>query len=116
MADKRTKALAKTMRRRMTRYEYRLYAHFLSTLPVRVCRQKVIDNYIVDFLLPESMLIIEVDGSQHYTESGLAADAIRDEHLRSLGYTVIRYSNEDIRINLDGVAESILQKLGLEEQ
>ena len=114
MADKRTRTLAKVMRKRMTKYEYRLYASFLSTLPMKVCRQKVIDEYIVDFLLPDSMLIIEVDGSQHYTEIGLAADAIRDEHLRSLGYLVVRYSNEDIRTNLEGVAEDILHKLGLE--
>ena len=114
MSDKRTKALAKTMRRRMTKYEYRLYARFLSSLPVKVCRQKVIDDYIVDFLLPEAELIIEVDGSQHYTEKGLADDAVRDDHLRSLGYTVVRYSNEDIRTNLDGVAEDLLRRLGLE--
>ena len=113
MADKRTKALAKTMRRRMTKYEYRLYACFLSSLPVIVCRQKVIDDYIVDFYLPEAKLIIEVDGSQHYTEKGMAEDAARDDHLRSLGYSVVRYSNEDIRTNLDGVAEDLLQRLGM---
>ena len=113
MADKRTKALAKTMRRRMTIYEYRLYACFLSSLPVRVCRQKVIDDYIVDFLLPDAKLIIEVDGSQHYTEKGMAEDAVRDDHLRSLGYAIVRYSNEDIRTNLDGVAEDLLQRLGM---
>ena len=114
MTDKRTKALAKTMRRRMTKYEYRLYTLFLSTLPLRVCRQKVIDDYIVDFLIPESKLIIEVDGSQHYTERGLADDTVRDEHLRSLGYTVVHYSNEDVRTNLEGVAEDLLQRLGLQ--
>ena len=114
MTDKRTKALAKTMRRRMTKYEYRLYTRFLSTLPVRVCRQKVIDDYIVDFLLPESKLIIEVDGSQHFTEKGLADDTVRDERLRSLGYTVVHYSNEDVRTNLEGVAGDLLQRLGLQ--
>lgn len=100
------------MRRRMTKYEYCLYTRFLSTLPVKVCRQKVIDNYIVDFLLPESKLIIEVDGSQHYTERGRADDAVRDDHLRSLGYEIVHYSNEEIRTNLEGVAEDLLQRLG----
>ena len=102
------------MRRRMTKYEYRLYARFLSSLPLKVCRQKIIDQYIVDFLLPEANLIIEVDGSQHYTEAGLASDAERDCRLRSLGYTVVRYSNEDIRTNLEGVAEDLLRRLGLQ--
>ena len=50
----------------MTKYEYRLYAGFLSQLPVTVCRQKVIGEYIVDFLIPSAKLVIEVDGSQHY--------------------------------------------------
>ena len=66
-ADRRTKTLAKNMRERMTRQEYRLYSRFLSSLPMTVCRQKVIGNYIVDFLIPSAKLIIEVNGSQHYT-------------------------------------------------
>ena len=52
MPDRRVTTLAKTMRRRMTKYEYRLYANFLSQIPVKVCRQKVIGDYIVDFLIP----------------------------------------------------------------
>ena len=70
MPDKRVQTLAKTMRRRMTKYEYRLYANFLSQIPVTVCRQKVIGDYIVDFLIPSAKLVIEVDGSQHYEEKG----------------------------------------------
>ncbi len=111
--DKRTKNLAKTMRRRMTKYEYRLYAGFLSALPMTVCRQKVIGSYIVDFFLPSEKLIIEVDGSQHYTEKGLEADRLRDQWLKGEGYTVLRYSNLEVWENLEGVSEDILDKLGL---
>ena len=113
MPDKRTKTLARTMRRRMTKYEYRLYAGFLSSLPVTVCRQKVIGDYIVDFLIPSAKLVIEVDGSQHYTEKGLQDDAARDSFLHSEGYTVTRYSNLEIAENLEGVAEDILRRLEL---
>ncbi|MBP5169887.1 MAG: DUF559 domain-containing protein [Oscillospiraceae bacterium] len=113
MPDKRTTSLAKTMRRRMTKYEYRLYAGFLSSLPVTVCRQKVIGNYIVDFLIPSAKLIIEVDGSQHYTEKGLEQDLSRDAYLQAEGYTIARYSNLDISSNLEGVADDILNRLGL---
>lgn len=113
MTDKRTKTLARTMRRRMTKYEYRLYAGFLSSLPVTVCRQKVIGNYIVDFLIPSAKLIIEVDGSQHYSEKGLENDEARDAYLKSEGYTIARYSNLDISRNLEGVAEDILSRLGM---
>jgi len=110
-SDRRTKTLAKNMRERMTRQEYRLYSRFLSSLPMTVCRQKVIGNYIVDFLIPSAKLIIEVDGSQHYTEQGLERDAIRDAWLRGEGYRVVHYSNTDVMQNLDGVAEDILMHL-----
>ena len=113
MPDKRTQTLAKTMRKRMTKYEYRLYAGFLSSLPVTVCRQKIIGNYIVDFLIPSAKLIIEVDGSQHYSEKGMESDSARDAYLQSEGYTIARYSNLDISTNLEGVADDILNKLGM---
>ena len=113
MPDKRTKALAKTMRRRMTKYEYRLYAGFLSSLPLTVCRQKIIGNYIVDFLIPSAKLIIEVDGSQHYTEKGMEQDLTRDMYLQAEGYTIARYSNLEIARNLEGVAEDILSRMRL---
>ncbi len=101
------------VRRRMTRQEYRLYSGFLSSLPVTVCRQKVIGKYIVDFLIPSAMLVIEVDGAQHYSEKGLENDRQRDAFLRSEGYSVLRYSNSDIMHNLDGVADDILNRLGM---
>ena len=94
--DRRVRSLAKTMRKRMTRQEYRLYSGFLSSLPVTVCRQKIIGKYIVDFLIPSAMLVIEVDGAQHYSEKGLENDRQRDAFLRSEGYSVLRYSNSDI--------------------
>ena len=113
LSDKRTKTLAKTMRRRMTKYEYRLYADFLISLPMKVCKQKIIGNYIVDFLIPSAKLIIEVDGSQHYSEKGMEHDSVRDAFLQSEGYIIARYSNLDISQNLEGVADDILNKLGL---
>ena len=112
MADKRNKTLAKNMRTRMTKYEYRLYAGFLSSLPMKVCRQKVIGDYIVDFLLPSEKLIIEVDGAQHYTEDGKKRDSERDAWLRGEGYEILRYGNTDIYNNLEGVADDILAHMG----
>ena len=86
---------------------------FLSSLPCTVCRQKVIGDYIVDFLLPSEKLIIEVDGAQHYTEKGLESDNVRDAWLRGEGYEILRYSNNDVYYNLEGVADDILNKLGM---
>ena len=67
-------------------------------------RQQVeIDGYIVDFLYPAKRLIIEVDGGQHTPER----DARRTTFLESQGFTVIRFWNNEVMENLDGVWSEI---------
>ena len=80
---------------------------------VPLSRQKVIGDYIVDFLIPSAKLIIEVDGSQHYEEKTKVLDAERDQWLSLQGYSVARYTNNDIYTNLSGVAEDIMMKIGM---
>ncbi len=87
---------AKTLRKNMTKEERHLWYDFLKNLPVTVNRQKVISNYIVDFYIASSKIIIELDGSQHYEDAGIKGDIKRDEYLKSLGIKVLRYSNLDI--------------------
>lgn len=70
-------------------------------------RQHSIENYIVDFFCPSENLIVEVDGSQHYTPSGLEADKYRDERLSCLGYKVLRFENKLIFNNINGVLQEI---------
>ena len=65
----------------MTKEERHLWYDFLRTYPIRFLRQKVIDNYIVDFYCSQAGLIIELDGSQHYETKGLIKDRIRTEKL-----------------------------------
>ena len=55
-----------------------------------------------------------MDGSQHYEEKNIALDAERDRWLSSQGYSVARYTNNDIYTNLSGVAEDIMMKIGME--
>ena len=74
-------ARAKELRKNMTPEERRLWHCFLKTYPVRILRQKVIDDYIVDFYCHDAHLAIEIDGSQHYTEEGLWRDSIRTENI-----------------------------------
>ena len=74
-------------------------------------RQKIIGNYIVDFFCPKYHLIIEVDGGQHYSDEMLNADRDRDETLRSMGLTVLRFTNVDIFKNIEGVVTRILENL-----
>ncbi len=81
-----------------------------------VHRQKVIGDYIVDFYVASRKTVIEVDGSQHYEKHGERADWIRDAYLRSLGITVLRYSNADVNCRFDAVCEDIWNKLQLSEK
>ena len=105
--------LAQELRKNMTEEEHKLWFYFLKRLPFTVNRQKIIGNYIVDFFIASKRTIIEIDGSQHYFDKGKEADKIRDNELRSLGYTVLRYSNRDINYCYDSVCENLANKLNV---
>ena len=93
----------------MTKEERHLWYDFLRLYPIRFLRQKVIDNYIVDFYCNEARLIIELDGSQHYEETGLLKDKIRTEKIESRNLTVIRIPNNEVNRNFSSVCEYIDQ-------
>ena len=98
---------AKALRKNMTKEERHLWYDFLKDYPVRFLRQKVIDNYIVDFYCHDARLIIELDGSQHYEEKGQKKDAIRTEKLEQRNLSVIHIPNNEINRNFRGVCEYI---------
>ena len=91
----------------MTKEERRLWYDFLRSYPIRFLRQKVIDEYIVDFYCHEARIIIELDGSQHYEEKGLLKDKIRTERIERRGLTVIRIPNNEINKNFQAICEYI---------
>ena len=99
--------LARSLRKRMTREERHLWYDFLKNYPVRFLRQKVIDNYIVDFYCHQARLIVELDGSQHFFEKNQQADRIRTEHLHDRDLLVIRIPNNELRENFEGVCTYI---------
>ena len=103
------KEYAQSLRRNMTKEEKHLWYDFFKKLNLVVNRQKVINNYIVDFCIPSAKLIIELDGSQHYEPENKEYDKQRDDFLKSQGYTVLRYTNFDINRNFDGVCSDILK-------
>ena len=103
------KEYAQSLRRNMTKEEKHLWYDFFKKLNLVVNRQKVINNYIVDFCIPSAKLIIELDGSQHYEPENKEYDKQRDDFLKSQGYTVLRYTNFDINRNFDGVCFDILK-------
>ena len=100
---------AKMLRKKMTSEEKHLWYDFLKHLNVTVHRQKVIENYIVDFCIPSSNLIIELDGSQHYEAENKEYDRQRDKFLAKQGYCVLRYPNIEISRNFYGVCDDILK-------
>ena len=73
--------LAKTLRKNMTKEEKHLWYDYLREYPIRFIRQKVIGKYIVDFYCAKAKLVIELDGSQHYDDKGIAKDTLRTEFL-----------------------------------
>ena len=111
--NKKLKTNSQKLRKNMTKEEKHLWYDFLKSLPVTFHRQKVIDRFIVDFYCASAMLIIELDGSQHYSDEISAADAERDLFLSELGYTVMRFSNLDIKKKFKGICQEIYNKLGL---
>ncbi|MBR0694153.1 DUF559 domain-containing protein [Bradyrhizobium lablabi] len=74
----------------------------------KFARQVPIGHYIRDFVCRESRMVIEVDGGQH-AES--AADALRDRYLASEGYRVLRFWNNDVLRNIEGVLITIQLEL-----
>ena len=102
---------SREMRHAMTKQERHLWFDFLKSLPQTVRRQKVFGSYIVDFYIASKKLVIELDGSQHYEDTGKDYDKRRDAYLKSLGLTVLRYANYDVDKNFGGVCEDILQHL-----
>ena len=111
MNDRRNEKLkenAQYLRKNMTKEERHLWYDFLKNLPCVVKRQKPIGRYIVDFYIPSSELIIELDGSQHYEENSKENDAERDKFLAEKGFLVLRYSNSEINRKFEAVCEDIL--------
>ena len=98
---------AKELRRNMTKEEKHLWYDFLKGYPVPFLRQKIIDDYIADFYCHKARLIIELDGSQHYSKDGLLKDKIRTERIEKRNLTVLRIPNGEINQNFEGVCKYI---------
>ena len=99
--------IAKSLRRNMTRQEKHLWYDFLQQYPLKIHKQRIIDNFIVDFYCHQARLVIELDGSQHYTTEGKRLDAARTKVLEEYGLYVLRFSNKDVNDNFDGVCRTI---------
>ncbi|MCI5911415.1 MAG: endonuclease domain-containing protein [Oscillospiraceae bacterium] len=98
---------ARILRKNMTRHERHLWYDFLKNYPVKWYRQRVIDKYIADFYCSKANLVIELDGSQHFTEEGIEYDSVRNEIMEQYNLKIIHISNVDIDRNFYEVCEII---------
>lgn len=105
------KGFAKENRRNMTDAEHVLW-NAIRTIPnVRFRRQHPIGDYIADFICMKSRLIIEVDGGYHSEPRQQEDDAVRTSNIESLGYSVIRFSNEEVLKDTSKVIELIKKQI-----
>jgi very-short-patch-repair endonuclease len=108
-----TRERARALRAAQTEVERRLWQRLrhrqLNGAKFR--RQHPIGGFIVDFFCMDSRLVIELDGSHHGEESERHADERRTEYLASQGYRVLRFWNEEVLDNIDGVLETIAKLL-----
>ena len=109
VSEKRLTPIARKLRASPTDAEQRLWAHLRSKqLGVKFTRQFPIGNYVVDFACRSARLVIELDGGQHGDN---AADLVRTRAIEGFGYRVIRFWNNDVLENTDGVLLTILHEL-----
>ena len=101
------KELARTLRNNSTLSEVLLWNHLKGKQMkgYDFHRQKPIDNYIVDFFCPKLWLIIEIDGESHLFKG--KEDEKRKQRLESLGFHILRFSDLDVKKNMEGVLVSI---------
>ena len=102
---------ARTLRQNMTEAETRVWrmlrAHRINGHKFR--RQVPIGRYIVDFVCQEARLAVEIDGGQHDHSSPRETE--RSDLLQNQGYRILRFWNNDVLANPDGVLETIVNEL-----
>jgi very-short-patch-repair endonuclease len=103
MSDDALKQNARNLRNQATREENILWYEFLKKQSPQWNRQKVIGPYIADFYCRKAGLVIELDGSQHYDPEHIQYDRKRTEYFHDLNIEVLRFTNTEIKKNLQGV-------------
>jgi very-short-patch-repair endonuclease len=70
-------------------------------------RQYSVDQYVLDFYCPELKLAIEIDGDSHFMPGAQEQDKARQEHIEAFGIRFLRFTNEDVCKNIDGVCQAV---------
>jgi len=107
-------AFARGLRRKQTDAEKVLWARLRNkqVAGTKFRRQKPVGPYVVDFMSVERKLIVEIDGGQHNREAVVERDSKRTTWLTNEGYEVLRFWNNEVLENINGVLERIREALG----
>lgn len=104
--------IARKLRREQTPAEARLWSVLRNRgLGVKFRRQYQVGPYYPDFACVEYKLIVELDGGHHAEEQNAANDAERTRYLEAAGFSVLRFWNNEVMTNLEGVAQTIQDAL-----
>jgi len=98
---------AKMLRKNMTPQERKLWYMFLRKYPVKIYKQRIIESFIVDFYCASARLVIEVDGSQHFTKQGIEYDKERSAIIEAYNLKVLRFTNYEVNTAFKSVYETI---------
>ena len=104
--NKNLQPFANKLRKEMTKAEACLWKYILKAKQLRgyqFRRQRSLLKYIADFMCMELMLIIEVDGITHHSEDAIMKDKKRQADLEAAGYTVLRFTDDEVLNNLNDV-------------
>ena len=113
--NKKLQPFAKELRKGLTKSEACLWKYALKAKQLKryqFRRQRPILQYIADFFCKELMLIIELDGITHDDEVALVKDNRREEQLAKAGFKIVRFTDEEVLNNMDGVLSELERIIG----
>ena len=111
--DKKLKDRSQHLRKSMTTAEMFLWSkiRMKQLKGYWFYRQKPVGNFIADFYCPKAKLVVEVDGSQHYSGENIEYDRARNEYMEGTGLRVLRFTNTEVLTNITSVVELIEREL-----
>jgi len=111
------KFIRRSLRKQMTEPENLLWSRLKKKqfAAYKFRRQYSIGPYIVDFYCPKLKLVIEIDGSQHLEKENIDYDQSRTAYFETMNIKVIRFWNNEVMNNLEGVHQDILEQVKIRE-
>ena len=114
---KEMQARRRSLRKNMPKLEIILWSKLKNKQMhgERFLRQYSVDQYVLDFYCPRLKLGIEVDGDSHYMPGAEERDNVRQDYIEAFGIRFLRFTNDDVCTNLNGVCQRIFEELGHRE-